>query len=132
MTISMHAASVPVFTQMLGSLGEILARAEAYATERKIEPAALLQSRLYPDMLPLTRQLAIAGDFAKGVSGRLAGAEVPAYEDQEQTYAELRALVARTNAFITGFDASAFDGSEQREIVTRPGTPKERRFDGQS
>jgi len=132
MTISMHAASVPVFTQMLGSLGEILAKAEAHATDRKIEPAALLQSRLFPDMLPLTRQVQIACDFAKGVTARLAGAEVPVYDDQEQTFAELRALVARTITFVAGFDAAAFDGSEQREVVTRPGTPKERRFDGQS
>lgn len=132
MTISMHAASVPVFKQMLGSLGEILARAEAYATDRKIEPAALLQSRLYPDMLPLTRQVQIACDFAKGVTARLAGAEVPVYDDQEQTFADLRALVARTIAFIDGFDAAKFDGSHEREIVTRPGTPKERRFDGKS
>jgi len=132
MTISMHAASVPVFSQMLGSLGAILAKAEAHAADRKIEPAALLQSRLFPDMLPLTRQVQIACDFAKGVTARLAGAEVPVYDDQEQTFAELRALVARTIGFIDGFDAAAFDGSEQREIVTRPGTPKERRFDGQS
>ncbi|MDQ3511980.1 MAG: DUF1993 domain-containing protein [Pseudomonadota bacterium] len=132
MTISMHAASVPVFKQMLGSLGEILARAEAHATERKIEPAALLQSRLYPDMLPLTRQVQIACDFAKGVTARLAGAEVPVYDDQEQTFADLRELVARTIAFVDGFEAAKFDGSHEREIVTRPGTPKERRFDGQS
>ena len=132
MTISMHAASGPVFRQMLGSLGEILAKAEAHAQDRKIEPAALLQSRLFPDMLPLVRQVQIACDFAKGVTARLAGADVPVYDDQEQTFAELRALVARTIAFVDGFDATAFDGSEQREIVTRPGTPKERRFDGQS
>ena len=132
MTISMYAACVPVFRQMLGSLGEILAKAEAHATDRKIEPAALLQSRLFPDMLPLTRQVQIACDFAKGVTARLAGAEVPVYEDREQTFAELRVLVGRTIAFVDGFDAAAFDGSEQREIVTRPGTPKERRFDGQS
>lgn len=132
MTISIHAASVPVFKQMLGSLGDILAKAEAHATDRKLEPAALLQSRLFPDMLPLTRQVQIACDFAKGVTARLAGAEVPVYEDREQTFPELRALVGRTIAFVDGFDAAAFDGSEQREIVTRPGTPKERRFDGQS
>ena len=132
MTISMYAASVPLFRQMLGSLGDILAKAEAHAAEKKIEPAALLQSRLFPDMLPLTRQVQIACDFAKGVTARLVGAEVPVYDDQEQTFEELRALVAKTIAFVDSFDAARFDGSEQREIVTRPGTPKERRFDGQS
>lgn len=131
MTISMHAASVPVFTQMLGSLGQILAKAEAHASEKKIEPAALLQSRLFPDMLPLTRQVQIACDFAKGVTARLAGVDVPVYDDQEQTFAELRALVERTIAFVDGFEPAQMAGSEQREIVTRPGTPKERRFDGQ-
>src|SRR3970040_2319282 len=104
MTVSMYSHVVPVFRQMLGSLGEILAKAEAHATDRKIEPAALLQSRLFPDMLPLTRQVQIACDFAKGVTARLAGAEVPVYEDREQTFAELRALVQRTIAFIDGFD----------------------------
>lgn len=132
MTISMHAACVPVFTQMLGSLGEILAKAEAHAAERSIEPAALLQSRLYPDMFPLTRQVQIACDFAKGVTARLAGAEVPVYEDREQSFADLRALVARTIEFVDGFDDASFDGSQTREIVTRPGTPKECRFDGRS
>ncbi|MBA2238346.1 MAG: DUF1993 domain-containing protein [Lysobacter sp.] len=132
MTIPMHAASVPVFRQMLGSLAEILAKAEVHAADRNIEPVALLQTRLYPDMLPLTRQVQIACDFAKGVTARLAGAEVPVYEDREQSFEDLRALVARTIAFVDGFDEASFQGSEAREIVTRPGTPKERRFDGRS
>ncbi|MDQ3618061.1 MAG: DUF1993 domain-containing protein [Pseudomonadota bacterium] len=131
-TISMHAASAAVFQQMLGSLGELLAKAEAHAEARRIEPAALLQARLFPDMFPLVRQVQIACDFAKGVSARLAGAEVPVYDDAEQTFAELRALVVKTIAFVDGFDAAQFEGAEQREIVTRAGTPKERRFDGQS
>lgn len=132
MTISMHAASVPVFRQMLGSLGDILAKAEAHALEKKIEPSALLQARLFPDMFPLLRQVQIACDFAKGVTARLAGAEVPVYEDQEQSFAELRELVERTIAFIDGFDEAHFEDSDTREIVTRPGTPKERRFDGKT
>ena len=90
MTISMYAASVPVFRQILGSLSEILAKAETHATERKIEPAALLQARLYPDMFALSRQVQIAADFAKGACARLAGAEVPKYEDTEQSFAGRR------------------------------------------
>lgn len=132
MTISMHAASVPVFKQLLGSLGDILAKAEAHATEKKIDPNALLQSRLFPDMLPLVRQVQIACDFAKSVPARLAGVEVPAYEDTEQTFAELQARIAKTIALIDGLDAAKFDGSEQREIVLRPGTPKERTIGGQA
>lgn len=131
MTISMHAASVPVFKQMLGSLDVWLAKTEAHAAERKIDDAAFTQARLSPDMFPLLRQVQIACDFAKGVSARLAGVEVPVYDDSEQTLTELRALVAKTRAFVDSVDAAAFVGSESREIVLRPGTPKERRFNGQ-
>ncbi|MGY0556683.1 DUF1993 domain-containing protein [Lysobacter sp. A421] len=127
----MHAASVPVFKQMLGSLAAILEKAEAHASQRKIDPAVLLQARLFPDMLPLVRQVQIACDFAKGVTARLAGAEVPVYDDNEQSIDQLRALLERTIVFVDSFDAARFDGSETREIVTRPGTAKERRFSGQ-
>ena len=78
MTISMYAASVPVFRQMLNSLSDVLSKAEAHATAKNIDPAALLQSRLFPDMLPFTRQIQIAADFAKSVPARLASIEVPA------------------------------------------------------
>jgi hypothetical protein len=132
MTITMHAASVPVFQQMLGALGNILAKAEAHATEKKIEPNALLHARLSPDMFTFTRQVQIACDFARGVSARLAGVDVPVSEDKEQSFEELRALVAKTTAFIGSLDAVRFEGSEQREIVLRPGTPRERTFTGQA
>ena len=80
MNPTMHASSVPVFQQMLAALSAVLAKAETFAAERKIEPAALLQARLFPDMFPLARQVQIACDFAASVSARLAGADVPAYE----------------------------------------------------
>lgn len=132
MTISMYAASVPVFKQLLGALDDVLSKAESHAADRKIEPGVLLQARLFPDMLPLTRQVQIACDFAKSVPARLAGAEVPAYDDTEQTFEELHARIAKTLAFIDSLDAARFEGSEQREIVLRPGTPKERKLDGQA
>jgi hypothetical protein len=132
MTISMYAASIPVFTQMLNSLKDILSKTEAHAAEKKIDPNVLLQARLFPDMLPLTRQVQIATDFAKGVSARLAGADVPAYEDNEQTFADLQARIAKTLALIEGLKPAQIDGSERREIVLRPGTPKEQKFAGQS
>lgn len=131
MSISMYVASVPVFRQMLGSLVAIIGKAEAYAAERKIEPTVLLHSRLFPDMLPLVRQVQIACDFATGVTARLAGQDVPAYDDQEQGFEQLRDRLQRTLAFLDSVDAARFDGSEDREILTRPGTPKERRFSGQ-
>lgn len=132
MSLSLHTASVPVFTQLLGGLADVLAKAQAHATERKIEPDALLQSRLYPDMFPLVRQVQIACDFAKGVSARLAGAEVPAWEDNEKSFDELQARIRRTLEFIGGLDAAAFADAGTREIVLRPGTPKERRLEGQA
>ena len=132
MSLSMHAASVPVFQQMLAALGGVLAKAEAHAVERKIEPAALLQARLFPDMFPLTRQVQVACDFAASVSARLAGAEVPAYEGGDQTFADLQQRIASTLAFVGGLDAGRFEGSAQREIVLRPGTPKERSIGGQA
>src|SRR5690606_22844029 len=131
MSISMYAASVPVFKQMLGSLIGILDKADAHAEARKIDPAVLLQTRLFPDMLPLVRQLQIACDFATGVSARLAGDEVPAYDDNEQDFVQLKSRLKRTVAYLDSLDAARFDGSEEREILTRPGTPKERRFRGQ-
>ena len=107
----MYSASVPVFRQMVAALGDVLAKGGAYAEQRKIEPATLLQSRLFPDMLPLVRQVQIASDFAKGVSGRLAGAELPAWEDNEQDFEQLQARVAKTLAFLDSLDATAFDGA---------------------
>jgi uncharacterized protein len=132
MVISLYTASVPVFKQMLTSLGVLLDKAEEHATARSIEPNALLQSRLFPDMFPLTRQVQIAADFARGVCARLAGVDVPKYDDSEHSFADLQALIAKTLAFVEGFTPAQIDGKEGAEIVTRAGTPKEKRFTGQS
>lgn len=132
MTISMYAASVPVFKQMLTSLKTVLEKAEAHATAKNIDHNALLQARLFPDMFPLIRQVQIAVDFAKGVPARLAQVEVPVYDDKEQTFAELIALLDKTLRFIDGVPAAQFEGSEARDIVLRPGTPKERTLGGQT
>lgn len=132
MTVSMYSASVPVFQQMLGSLDQLLAKAEAHVEARKLDPQALLQARLYPDMFPLLRQVQIACDFARGVSGRLAGAELPVFDDSETSFADLRALVARTLDFLGGLEPAVFEGSDTRELVLRPGTPKERQLAGQA
>jgi hypothetical protein len=132
MSLSMYEASVPVFRQLLLALDANLAKAEAHTEEKKIKPDALLQARLFPDMFEFVRQVQIACDFAKSVPARLAGVDVPAYEDNETTFAQLRARIARTLAFADSLDASKFDGSETREIVLRPGTPKEKRLSGQA
>jgi hypothetical protein len=132
MTISLYASSVPVFKQMLNSLDGILAKAQAHVAAKSIEPDALLQARLFPDMFALIRQVQIAADFSRGVSARLAGVEVPKFEDNQHTFDDLRSLIAASLAFIDGVTPEQIDGQEAREIVTRPGTPKEKRFTGQS
>ena len=130
MNISLYSASIPVFTQMLKSMSSILTKAETYATEKKIEPNTLLQARLYPDMFPLIRQVQIATEFARGVSARLAGVDVPAADNNEQTFAELQAHIAKSLAFLDAVKAAQIVGQEDRDIVLRPGTPKERKFTG--
>jgi uncharacterized protein len=130
MTHSLYTASVPVFQQLLGGLSNVLTKAQAHAEAKKIEPNALLQARLYPDMFTLVRQVLIACDFAKGVSARLAGAAVPSYEDNEQTFEDLQARIRKTLGFIESLPRGGFEGSETREVVLQAGTPKERRFDG--
>jgi hypothetical protein len=132
MTLSIYSASVPVFQQMLRSLDGLLSKAEAQAEAGKFDESAFLQARLFPDMFPLLRQVQIAADFAKSVSARLAGEEPPSYEDNETSFVELHARIARTQAYIAGLDPAKFEGAQKREIVLRPGTPKERRFNGQA
>ena len=132
MTISMYAASIPVFKQILGGLSGVLTKAEQHAQEKKIEPSALLQARLFPDMFTLTRQVQIASDFAKGVAARLAGMDVPSYADTEDSFAQLQERIAKTLAFIEGVKRSDVDGSEERQIVTQAGTSREKIFAGQS
>jgi uncharacterized protein len=129
MTDALYTASIPVFKQMLHALSGVLHKAEAHATARKIDPNALLQARLYPDMFPMLRQVMIATDFAKGAAARLAGVEVPVMPDTELTFAELQTRIATVLGFISGLDASLFDQAHTREIVIQAGTPRERRFD---
>ena len=128
----MYVASVPVFKQLLGGLSDVLSKAAAHAAERKIDPPALLQARLFPDMFPLLRQVQIATDFARSVAARLAGVEVPSAPDTEHSFDELQLRIASTVAFLDSLAPAAFDGSESREIVLRPGTPKERTLSGQA
>ena len=132
MTIALYDASIPVFKQMLSSLGHVLAKAESHANDKKIAPEAYLQARLYPDMFPLIRQVQIAADFAKGISARLADVDVPAYEDNEQSFADLQSRIKKTLEFIESINKSQLAGAEDREIILRPGTPKEKKFTGSS
>ena len=130
-TFSMYSASIPVFKQILNSLAVILDKAEAHVTDKKLDANALLQFRLFPDMLPFSRQIQIATDFAKGAGARLAGQDVPPYEDTEKTLAELKARVVKTVAFLESLDQADFGGAEDRAITTGSGE-KTKHFTGQS
>ena len=132
MTSPMYTHSVPVFKQLLTALKALLAQADAHAAAKSIEPDAFLQARLYPDMFPLVKQVQIAADFSRGISARLAGIEVPAYEGKEKTFADLDALLARTLEFLDSVQSAQFEGSETKQIVLRPGTPKEKKLSGQA
>ena len=91
-----------------------------------------MQTRLYPDMFPLVKQVQIAADFSRGISARLAGVEVPSYEGKEKSFADLDALLARTLEFLDSVKSAQFEGSETKEIVLRAGTPKEKKLSGQA
>ncbi len=132
MTSPMYTHSVPVFKQLLTALKAILAQADAHAVANAIEPDAFLQARLYPNMFPLVTQVQIAADFSRGISARLAGVDVPLYEGKEKSFADLDGLLARTMEFLDGVNAAKFEGSETKEIVLRPGTPKEKKMSGQA
>jgi hypothetical protein len=121
MSFSMYTASIPVFRQILNSLHAILVKTEAHIEEKKIDPNALLQFRLYPDMLPFTRQIQIACDFAKGAGARLAGHDVPSYEDNEKTFGELKLRIQRTLTFIDSLPQGDIADSAQRAITTGSG-----------
>ena len=118
---SMHAFSVDVLTNILGNLSWLLEKGAANATARKIDPAVFLGARLAPDMLPLTRQVQIAGDIAKNSVARLAGQEPPRFEDNETNIEQLRARLARTIDYLKSVPASAFEGSETRDIKVPAG-----------
>lgn len=117
MAISMYRASVPPIVRSLTNLRTILEKAAAHAEARKIDPSVLLNMRLYPDMLPMSRQVQIATDNAKGVASRLAGMEPPKYEDNESTFPELVARIDKTLAYLGTFEPGQIDGSEERTIT---------------
>lgn len=117
MTISMYQASVPPMIKALTNLRAVLEMAAAHAAAKKINPSVLISARLYPDMYPLSRQVQIATDTAKGGASRLAGKEVPKYEDNEVTFLELVARLTKTIVLLESFKPEDIDGSEDRTIT---------------
>ncbi|OJY97655.1 MAG: hypothetical protein BGP25_01330 [Lysobacterales bacterium 63-13] len=116
MTISMYQASVPVFVRALGNLSNILKKAQAHAEQHKIDPSVLLDSRLYPNMFPLKRQVQIAADMVNGGVARLAGVERPVHEDKETTFEQLQQRIRKTIDFAESFKPEQIDGSEAKSI----------------
>src|SRR6476659_6145552 len=109
MPLSMYQASVPTFVQILTALSGVLDKAQACATAKKFDPTILLSSRLAPSMFPMSRQVQIACDFAKGATARLAAAEVPSWPDHEKTFAELQERIRKTTDFVQSFKAAQID-----------------------
>jgi len=117
--LSMHAVSAPVFVRMLKNLSSILTSAEKQAKAKGYDPTVLLHARLAPDMFPLTRQVQIATDHAKGCVARLAGKQIEAIEDTETTFAELQARIAKVLAMVESYQPEHFEGAENREITIK-------------
>ena len=132
MSLTMYSASAPVITRVLGSMLAWLDRAEAHAQARSFDPTNYLGLRLAPDMLPFSRQIQIASDGAKGCMSRLAGTEIPKWEDNESTLDELRARIRRTLDHVQSFGPAQLDGSDSREIAIPMRSGDTLRFDGES
>jgi len=119
MSTSMYSSSVPAFIRMLGNLKKILNKAEKYAAKKNIDPEVLLNARLAPDMHPLTRQIQIASDTAKGCAARLSGKTIPVYKDNEKTFAQLYRRIDRTVSFLQKFKPEQINDTEQKLIVLK-------------
>jgi hypothetical protein len=119
MTFSIHRASIPVLLRGLANLSGILAKGEAFATEKNIDPAELIQASLAPDMYALARQVQVASDSAKGCGARLAGLEPPSFPDTETTFAELYTRIDKTVAFLKGLTEAQLAGAESRKVTLK-------------
>jgi hypothetical protein len=128
--MSFYDASVPAFLQILGSLSKILNKAEAHCTAKNIAPEVLFGARLYPDMLPLSKQIQLVCDFAAKGCARLTHSEVPTTPDTEKTFEELRARLAKTIDYLKAFKPEQFEGADSRE-VTFPVGPASMTLKGQ-
>jgi hypothetical protein len=132
MSISMSSASVPILTSMLGNLDHMLKIAQAHADAKKYDAANLLTFRLYPDMLPLTRQVLIACDSAKNGIARLSGVDAPKFEDNESTIAQLQARIQKTLDYLNSVPAAALDGTEEKAITFPVGKEATRTMKGEA
>ena len=119
MSLSIHDASVPVLARALTNLSGVLEKGRLHAENEKVEPAILLGMRLYPNMFPLTRQVQVVSDGAKGCMARLAAVEAPKFEDTESSFEQLKQRIDKTLAFVKGFEARQLEGAESRPVVVK-------------
>lgn len=117
----MYATSIPYLLQNLKALTQVLKKAEAHCEARKLDKSVVLGTRIYPDMFPLLRQVLLVTDFTKGAAARLAGVAVPSYTDEEKTFEELYARIAKTEAFVSSLDAKSFEGAAERQVTLKVG-----------
>ncbi len=131
MSLTMYDASIPVYQSMLTAVTHVLKKGQINAKERDIDEQVFFNARLAPDMHPLSRQIQIAADLAKGGAARLAGVDIPSWEDNESSFADLHARLAKTLEFVSGFEKGDIDGSETREIKLKI-ADQEMEFTGQA
>jgi len=129
--MSFYDATVPVFIQTLGALSGLLTKAEAHCKAKNIAPEVLLGARLYPDMLPLTKQIQIASDFAAKTCARLTGSEVPTTSDTETTFDELKQRIAKTIDYVKAFKPAQFEGADARDVTFPVGPSNSMTLKGQ-
>jgi uncharacterized protein len=129
--MSFYDASVPAFLQILGSLSGLLTKAEAHCKAKNIQPEILLGARLYPDMLPLGKQIQLACDFAAKSCARLTHSDVPSTPDTEKSFEELRQRLARTSDYVKGFKPAQFDGTDQSDVTFPAGPDRSITLKGQ-
>jgi len=129
--MSFYDASVPAFLQILGALSGILTKAEAHCKAKNIQPEVLLTARLYPDMLPFTRQIQLACDFSGKACARLTGSEVPSTPDTEKSFEELQQRLAKTIDYIKAFKPAQFEGGDTKEVTFPSGPGQTRTLPGQ-
>ena len=129
--MSFYDAAVPAYLQILNSLTGILTKAEAHCAAKNIQPEVLLGARLYPDMLPLSKQIQLVTDFAEKGCARLTGSNVPSTPDTEKGFGELKARLAKTIDYVKAFKPAQFDGAEAREVTFPSGPNKTTTLTGQ-
>ena len=130
--MSFYDATVPAFLQLLNSLSGILTKAEAHCKAKNINPDVILASRLYPDMLPFSKQIQLMSDFAAKGCARLAHVDVPSTPDTEKTFEELRARLAKTIDYLKTFKPAQFEGADSKDVTFPAGPDKTMTLKGQA